>query len=119
MRRLAVFVAIVAIAGGSARILAAGPATVKGEVVDITCYTKDGANATGAGHADCATSCAKRGSPMGILADGQVYQITGTYAKDKNKKLLDYVAKNVQAKGTVTEKDGKKMIDVEAMELTK
>jgi hypothetical protein len=56
---------------------------------------------------------------MGILANGEVYQITGTYAKDKNKKLIDYVAKTVQAKGTVTDKDGKKMIDVEAMELTK
>jgi hypothetical protein len=30
MRRLAVFVAIVAIAGGSARILAASPTTLKG-----------------------------------------------------------------------------------------
>lgn len=91
-------------------------ATVKGEVVDLKCYSSQGAKATGPGHADCAMTCAKNGNMMGILtSDGQVYTITGEWTKNKNEKLWDYVAKNVEARGVVTEKDGKKTLNVSSM----
>jgi hypothetical protein len=35
--------------------------------------------------------------------------------KNKNQKVWDYVAKQVEAKGVVTEKDGKKTLDVSSM----
>jgi hypothetical protein len=91
-------------------------ATVKGEVIDLKCYTSQGVKATGSDHADCALTCAKNGNPVGILtSDGEVYTITGEYTKNKNEKLWDYVAKQVEAKGVVTEKDGKKMLDVKSL----
>ena len=93
--------------------------TVKGEVVDVQCYTKDKAN-VGKDHEACALSCARRGNQMGILAaDGTVYLISGDYSKENNKKLIEFVAKQVEAKGEVMEHDGKKMITVTAMEVAK
>ncbi len=87
--------------------------TVKGEVIDTVCYGRMGAKATGAGHAACALKCAKNGNTMAILTkDGKVYSITGEYAAEKNAKLIEYVAKDVTAEGTVSEKDGKSSIDV-------
>jgi hypothetical protein len=102
----------------SAPQLAAAPATVQGEVVDVQCALKDTAN-KGAGHAECALSCARRGATMGILTADGVYTIRGAYTKENNRKLLEFVARRVEATGDVTEKAGKKLIDVSAMALQK
>lgn len=88
--------------------------TVKGEIVDVQCQTKKAEN-KGADHEGCAKKCAEKGAKMGILADDGVYTIEGDYAADKNKKLLEFVAKTVEATGDVTEKDGQKTIKVTAM----
>lgn len=104
-------VAMVAALGASLR---AEPKTVKGEVIDVMCHTKKAEN-VGAGHADCALSCAKRGAALGIMTADGVYTITGDYTNDKNAKLLDFVAKNVEATGDITEKDGVKTINVTSM----
>jgi hypothetical protein len=113
---LAVFALVTLVAGVSAPLLAADDTTVKGEVIDLQCHAKQGEKATGESHADCAMSCAKKGAPLAILtSDGTVYTITGDYSKDKNKKLIPFVAKQVEAKGEVTEKDGKKEINVTSM----
>jgi hypothetical protein len=89
--------------------LTAAEVTVKGEVVDQACFLKD--KSRGADHKDCGTGCVKKGQPAALVtADGQVYTIVGDYAANKNAKLVDLVAKTVEAKGEVTEKDGKKMI---------
>jgi hypothetical protein len=108
-------VSALAVSFGAPLLAAVATTTVKGEVIDMTCYAKEGKAATGAAHADCAMTCAKKGLPMGILAGDVVYQIAGSYTKDNNKMLLGFVAKQVTAVGTVTEKDGKKMIDVSSM----
>ena len=115
---LSAMVAAVLVAGVTmANMTAAGKdVTLKGEVIDAICYTKNGAGkGTGDGHAACATSCAKRGNEMAILTADGVYTIAGDYTKDKNAKLIEFVAKQVQATGTVTEKDGKKVFEVSAM----
>ena len=110
MKRLSVLGGVAALACLMAAPVAAQPQTVKGEVIDVTCYTKD-KTSKGADHADCALSCAKKGGKMGVLADdGTVYVITGEYTADKNKKLLPYVAKSVAATGNVAEADGQKTI---------
>src|SRR5262245_15331319 len=90
----------------AAATLMAEPKTIQGEVVDVTCHAKKPEN-VGGGHESCAMSCAKRGAKMGILAADGVYEIAGAYTADNNKKLLEFVAKKVDAKGEVTEKDGK------------
>ena len=47
------------------------PFGIKGEVVDVSCYSKNGvAKGTGAGHLKCAIDCAKEGKPLGLLTDG-------------------------------------------------
>ena len=89
--------------------------TITGEVIDEPCYVgKNGAR--GEGHKNCALACAKRGNQMAIIDESNtVYSITGDYAANKNEKLLPYVASMVEAKGTVTEKDGKKWIEVSSI----
>jgi hypothetical protein len=95
---------------------AADEKTITGAVVDVAC-NKDGKS--GADHDACAVSCAKRGQPAGIAAKDGVYVITGMYAADKNAKLIEFVNKKIVAKGTVTEKDGQKMIDVTSITIAK
>ena len=91
--------------------------TVKGKIVDQTCYTKDMKANVGKDHkmpqdvTDCATACAKKGAPMAVLTDdGKLYQITGGLAADMNAKIIPHISHTVEITGDVTEKDGKKMI---------
>ena len=46
--------------------------TVKGEVLDLTCYVAKGSK--GERHKTCAKMCAKKGLPLGVLTDdGKVF----------------------------------------------
>lgn len=116
MKRALIYLAMALIAISAAVAASAAPSdkevTVKGEVIDQPCYDKGGKH--GDEHKACALSCAKRGNQMAILEDGTnaVYSITGDYADNKNEKLVPYVAETVEVKGTVTEKDGKKMLNI-------
>jgi hypothetical protein len=96
---------------------AAAEMTVKGEVVDVACSTAKKDAGKGAGHANCALVCAKKGQPVGILTADAVYNVVGDYAANNNAKLLDFVAKNVIVTGEVTEKDGVKSINVKSIKL--
>ena len=98
---------------------AAGNATVKGEVVDLECSLSKGVAGKGDAHAACAMICARNGQAMAILTDDEVYLIEGDYTANKNAKLLDFVAKKVEAKGNVSERDGKKIINIAAMMVQK
>jgi hypothetical protein len=94
--------------------LVAAEATIKGEVVDQQCFLKD--KSRGADHKDCAMGCAKKGKALAIVTDaGDVYTITGSYTDNKNAKLVDFVAKTVEAKGDVTESGGQKSIAVASL----
>ena len=116
-KMLACTMAIAFVAALAAPMLAAEK-TVKGEVIDVKCYTSDNSQ-VGKDHEQCALSCAKRGNQMGILTSDGVYLIAGDYAKENNKKLIEFVAKQVEAKGEVMEHDGKKTITVTAMMVAK
>lgn len=94
---------------------AADRATIRGEVVDLECSLGKGAAGRGDAHAACAMSCARDGQAMAILTADDVYLIEGDYTAHKNAKLLDFAAKQVEAKGNVTERDGKKVINIAAM----
>ncbi len=80
--------------------------TVKGEVVEVSCFTELGQNGTGEEHVACALRCAGRGESLGILTDAGVYVIIGEMAQNYNAKLLDYIGKNVEATGIVTNDHG-------------
>jgi hypothetical protein len=59
------------------------------------------------------------GQPAGVAAADVLYVITGKYAAEKNAKLIEFVNKTVQVKGTVTEKNGQKMIDASSITVAK
>ena len=86
--------------------------TIKGKVIDESCYAKDKSN-TGKDHkmpqdvADCAVACAQKGRPMALLtSDGKVYTIAGDLAASNNAKLIAHISHTVEVTGDVTEKDG-------------
>jgi hypothetical protein len=99
--------------------------TVKGKIVDVSCYTMDKANNAGKDHkmpkgdtADCATACAKAGRPMGLLTDdGKVYVLTGGLAAEKNAKIIPHITHTVEVTGDVTESDGKTMIAADNLKM--
>ena len=89
--------------------------TLKGEVVDQACYTKDKGN-VGEKHKDCGLTCAKKGSKLAFVTpDGQVFTIVGAYTENKNAKLIDLFAMPVEATGEVMEKDGAKELKITAL----
>lgn len=78
------------------------PLTVRGEIVEVSCYTKLGMEkGTGAGHVACAKECVSKGMPLGILTDGDgLLKITGDYAANNHAKLTAYIGRQVEVSGT-------------------
>ena len=103
---------VVAMLFASAASAAPSEVTVKGELVEISCATTKGAEGKGPGHASCALSCARQGEPVGVLTRDAVYEITGDFTSGNNAKLLDFLAKTVTVTGQLTERDGKKLLNV-------
>lgn len=93
-------------------VAATADTTVLGKLKDIKCATDGKVEDAGADSDACATACAKRGEAMAIVAKDGVYFITGKYAEDKNEKVIPFIGKQLEVTGVVTEKDGKKMIDI-------
>jgi hypothetical protein len=98
--------------------------TVKGQVVDMGCYTMDKSN-TSVDHKmpkgdtkDCAVSCAKAGRPMAILtSDGKVYQLAGGLAAEKNAKIVPHVGHTVEVTGDVMDHGGSMMITADSLKM--
>jgi hypothetical protein len=99
--------------------------TVKGKVVDQSCYTADKVNNAGNDHKmpkgdekDCAVACAKAGRPLALLTtDGKLYQIGGGLAADTNAKIIPHITHTVEVTGDVTEKDGKMIIAADSLKM--
>ena len=93
----AVLVAAGALTAGAQQAL-----TLRGEIVEVSCYTKLGIEkSTGAEHVACAKECASKGQPLAILTDGEgLIKITGDYAADKYAKLAPYIGRQVEVTGT-------------------
>ena len=119
MRNVLSCVSVAAFAVALVAPVVADNRTVKGEVVDLACSISKGDGGKGDAHATCAMACAKRGNQMAILARDAVYLVEGDYAANSNAKLLDFVARQVEAKGNVVEKDGKMTINVASMAIAK
>ena len=83
--------------------------TVKGEVVDVSCYLAHGKDGIGDGHKECAAACAKNGGMLGILTkDGTLYVsvLPDDHKTGPNAILMDHVSHNVEATGIVRKKGG-------------
>ena len=89
--------------------------TVVGELVDTGCYL--GHMGKGAGHADCATMCIKRGMPMGVLTHtGVLYLVTMDHDNpDPYNKLKDMAGKNVAVTGHVYNRSGMTAIEIDSV----
>ena len=96
-------VLVVALCLAAVPVLAAGEeVTLKGEVVEVSCYSKLGvAKGTGAAHVACAIDCAKQGKPLGLLTDGDgLFRFVGDYADNNGAKLMPFIGKQVEVKGS-------------------
>jgi hypothetical protein len=91
--------------------------TVRGYVLDSACaFTKDLSKPISK---PCATSCARRGSQLVILAeDGTIYWpiAATTPSSGQNPKLLPFAADKVIVTGKVFERGGSKAIVIEKIE---
>jgi len=98
--------------------------TVKGQIVDESCYKMDKSN-TGNDHMmpkgetkACAEACAKMGRPLALLtADGKVYEIAGGLAADKNAKLIPHISHTVEITGDVMDHGDKMMISADSLKM--
>src|SRR4051812_12505295 len=98
--------------------------TVKGQIVDQSCYNMDKSN-TGVDHKmpkgetkDCAVMCAKGGKPMALLtSDGKVYEIAGGLAADKNAKIIPHIGHTVEITGDVMDHGGSMMIMADSVKM--
>lgn len=83
--------------------------TLKGEILDLTCYVDHGAQ--GEKHMGCAQKCIASGLPAGIKAeDGKVYLVVGAH-KPLNKELAAEAGKVVTLKGKVASRDGVNLLE--------
>lgn len=87
--------------------------TVKGEVLDMSCYMAKGAK--GQGHKKCAQACLDKGLPAGILtSSGQAYLLVEDHsAADAYKEAIKHAAANVEITGKVVNKNGVQTLIVE------
>lgn len=94
--------------------------TVKGYVLDSACAFTKGLKKPIS--ADCATACAKAGSPLVILApSGSIYWPIAdtTPSSSQNDKLLPYAGKNVSVSGKVYQRGGSTAIVISKIEEAK
>jgi hypothetical protein len=90
---------------------ASGEQTLQGELVDLTCYLDHGAK--GEHHKACATTCALKGLPIGLLGkDGTLTLVVGAHEKPMNTELADKMGTTVQVTGKVVSRNGMQMIEV-------
>ena len=77
------------------------PTTLRGEIIEISCYQKKGVTeGTGAGHVACAKECAKQGKAIGLLSDGDgLFRLVGSMTTDNNAKLVPYFGQIVDVTG--------------------
>src|SRR5688572_25704206 len=75
--------------------------TLRGEIVEVSCFQKGVAEATGTSHLACAKECVQKGQALGVLTDGEgLIKITGDYAANKYAKLTSYIGQQVEVTGT-------------------
>lgn len=80
---------------------AKGAMTLRGEIVEVSCFSKGVAESTGASHVACAKECVQKGQALGILTDGEgLIKITGDFAANKYAKLVGYIGRQVEVTGT-------------------
>src|SRR5579871_6852878 len=112
---IALFAALLAWSSDSGK-----PATVKGYVLDSACAFTKGLKKPIS--ADCATACARAGSPLVILSDnGAIYWpiSDSTPSSGQNEKLMPFAGQKVTASGKVYQRGGSTALVIEKIEVQK
>ena len=94
--------------------------TVKGYVLDSACAFTKGLKKPISG--ECATACAKAGSPLVILTDrGTIYWPIAdtTPSSGQNDRLLPFAGERITATGKVFERGGSSALVIENIEAQK
>lgn len=89
---------------------------LRGEVVEMGCYLRDGAR--GEGHRTCALSCLKSGAQLGIVEDdtGTLYPLAGsTPASDPSAAAREHVAAHVAVRGLLFERAASRVLVVQEL----
>jgi hypothetical protein len=108
---------VFAIAALAADKDAGKPITVKGYVLDSACAFTKGLKKPIS--TECATACAKAGSPLVILTDsGTIYWPIAdtTPSSGQNEKLLPFAGQKVTANGKVFQRGGSNALVIEKIE---
>ncbi len=92
--------------------------TLKGEVLDMSCYMGHGAK--GKGHQQCAQMCLDKGLPAGLLtSEGDVYLLVEDHDKAKAyEKAIKHAADNIEVTGKVINKNGVQALVVEDVKVS-
>jgi hypothetical protein len=118
MRKLLTSVALTFVAVAVAPAFEA-EVTIRGEVVDVSCAISKESGGRGDAHAACALACARKGQPVGVMTADAIYELTGDYAAGNNARLLDFIAKQVTVTGELSERDGRKLVNVRSIALAR
>ena len=85
--------------------------TLTGEPVDMVCYL---GGKSGPGHAGCATACANKGNPIGLVVKegdkSTLYLVLGGGGKASKDLLASHMGAQVDVAGKASSKDGMKII---------
>ncbi|HEX2831882.1 MAG TPA: hypothetical protein VHW00_02645 [Thermoanaerobaculia bacterium] len=114
MKNKALF-AVLAILLAAAAFAENETVTMKGEIVDLHCYTSRGEK--GEGHAGCANACISRDVPAGFIAeDGTLYLLVNEKPVSVKEKVAGKAGKPVQVTGKVVERSGMKALQLTSVE---
>jgi hypothetical protein len=77
------------------------PTTMRGVIVEITCFRQQGAATVSAPEQiTCAKKRVAEGGRLGILTEGDgMFQVTGSFADNKYAKLAAFIGRNVDLTG--------------------
>jgi hypothetical protein len=90
---------------------------IRGEVVDLDCYLRDGSR--GEAHRSCATACVAHGGSLGILEDdtARLYPLAGDkVASDPNKPARELIAQHVVVRGRLWERNRGRVLVIDSVE---
>jgi len=121
---LACALALAAYAGGSALSQPDAPqllpgarvVEIRGEVVETSCYLRDGSR--GEGHRACALTCSKNGGQLAIVEDdtGTLYPLAGaTPASDPSAAAREHIAAHVHVRGQLFDRAGLRVLVVDEL----
>jgi len=96
-------------------------AILKGELIDLKCFSSGMSGGRGEEHQDCAIQCIRGGLPVGLLDEkGAIYLLVPKKGmKGGNEALAEHAAHTLTFKGTLQDKGGMKVLHYTSFEMAK